>query len=200
VRTKTFPPCRTAAMTPAAAAVVVLPTPPGPQAITISLAAKSPSIDPDLASPPDGPPSRRGSGRTRGATDAFAAGEDFAAAFLAEAALVGPAFFAPADFVEADLADADFVEADLVDADLVAAFFVAAFFGAAADDGAGVLAGCVATGGVVVAGCVATGGVVAAGGPSPSRPSVSPSSSIRSPAPRRARPTPAWWFASHGIG
>ena len=46
VSTSTLDPCLTAAITAAAAAVVVLPTPPGPQATTISLLASSPSIDP----------------------------------------------------------------------------------------------------------------------------------------------------------
>ena len=49
VSTSTFPPWRSAAMTPAAAAVVVFPTPPGPQAMTISLAASRPSSDPEPA-------------------------------------------------------------------------------------------------------------------------------------------------------
>src|SRR5664280_1060981 len=46
VSTSTLDPCLTAAITAAAAAVVVLPTPPGPQATTISLVARSPSVDP----------------------------------------------------------------------------------------------------------------------------------------------------------
>ncbi len=46
VSTSTLLPCRMAAITAAAAAVVVLPTPPGPQATTISLVASRPSMEP----------------------------------------------------------------------------------------------------------------------------------------------------------
>ena len=52
-------------MTAAAAAVVVLPTPPGPQATTISLVANRPSMEPlpaEVALPGRGSPGRSGGG------------------------------------------------------------------------------------------------------------------------------------------
>src|ERR1700722_1374511 len=179
VRTSTLPPWCTAAMTPAAAAVVVLPTPPGPQAMTISLAASSPSIDPDVSARPDRASSRPASDPA----DGFPAGGDVVAVAFADvpalvgAALVGAAFFAVALF-----AVVCFVAVFLVVVAFVAAFLGAAFLGAAAE------------------GSAAEGSGSVVGGGSSSLSPVGTSSTIRTPAPRPARQPPVWSSAGHGTG